>query len=62
MQRSRDKWLLEEECNTRYFYTLVILKRARSQILILQNKEGTWIEEADQLKEMAKTHRQSCIL
>lgn len=38
MQRPQEKWFLEGECNTKYFYASVVTKRAKSQILKLRIK------------------------
>ncbi|CAL5185481.1 unnamed protein product [Lathyrus oleraceus] len=49
-QRSRSKWFTDEDCNTRYYHIKVINIRRRNKITNLNNKQGVWIDEENDLK------------
>ncbi|PNX75251.1 ribonuclease H, partial [Trifolium pratense] len=53
-QRSRAKWLIDGDRNTRYYHTKTISRRRRNNILMLKNDHGEWIEDVEQLQRMAK--------
>lgn len=39
--------------NTKYFHTSTVIKRRRNKIDTLMDKEGRWVENRDELKNMA---------
>lgn len=49
-QKSRAKWLEFRDRNTRYFHGVTTIRRRRNHILALQNDQGQWIREQDQLE------------
>ncbi|XP_060170580.1 uncharacterized protein LOC132601516 [Lycium barbarum] len=42
-------WLVEGDRNTKFFHTIVKGRRKKLQIRKIQNSEGDWIEEEDQI-------------
>lgn len=51
-QRSREKWLLQRENNTKFFHTSVVARRARKQVVKLKDSKGKWVWELTQLQLM----------
>ncbi|PNX94494.1 ribonuclease H, partial [Trifolium pratense] len=52
-QRSRARWLVDGDRNTRYYHLKTITRRRQNKILMLRDSNGEWIEDADALKQMA---------
>jgi hypothetical protein len=48
-QRSREKWLIDGDRNTRYYHMKAITRRRKNNVLVLKNNEGHWIEDVNQL-------------
>lgn len=53
-QQSRVKWSIEGEQNTKCFHTTVIIRRRKNTIGRLKNNEGTWTEDQEELKNLAR--------
>jgi len=51
-QRSRAKWLIDGDRNTRYYHLKVVTRRRRNNILMLRDEEGQWIDDTSRLKGM----------
>lgn len=52
-QKSRSRWLVYGDRNTRYFHTSTIVKRRRNKITSLCTEEGNWISDDEALKSLA---------
>ncbi|EOY25454.1 Uncharacterized protein TCM_026877 [Theobroma cacao] len=52
-QKSGVKWVVEGERNTKFFHTRMQKKRIRSHIFKVQEPDGRWIEDQEQLKQSA---------
>ncbi|EOY17514.1 Uncharacterized protein TCM_042330 [Theobroma cacao] len=52
-QKSGVKWVVEGERNTKFFHMRMQKKRIRSHIFKVQDPEGRWIEDQEQLKHSA---------
>jgi hypothetical protein len=46
-QRSRAKWLIDGERNTRYYHLKTVSRRRRNNTLMLKNEDGEWVEEIE---------------
>lgn len=55
MPKSRVNWLCLGDKNTRLFDTATLIRRCHNKILILKNEKGEWIDDQQQLKELAIT-------
>ncbi|XP_057745375.1 uncharacterized protein LOC130963259 [Arachis stenosperma] len=53
LQKSREKWLVEGDRNTKYYHTRTIIRRRRKKVLKLRNHAGKWVEDAKDLERMA---------
>lgn len=42
-QKSRDSWLIQKELNTKFFYTLTIIRRKRNSISSIKNSDHLWV-------------------
>lgn len=51
-QRSRTKWLLDGDRNTRYYHVKATKRHHRNRIHMLRNDDGDWVEDEVQLKGM----------
>jgi hypothetical protein len=51
-QRSRAKWLIDGDQNTRYYHLKTINRRRKNNILMLKNSEGHWIEDVNEMHGM----------
>ncbi|XP_043705048.1 uncharacterized protein LOC122654841 [Telopea speciosissima] len=52
-EKSRVKWLKEGERNTRFFHSIVNVKRKRSGICKIKNAQGEWILDKEGVNEEA---------
>ncbi|EOY14356.1 Uncharacterized protein TCM_033752 [Theobroma cacao] len=52
-QKSGVKWVVEGERNTKFFHMRMQKKRIRSHIFKVQEPDGRWIEDQEQLKQSA---------
>lgn len=52
-QKSREKWVVTGDRNTKFFHTSTIIRRRRNRIEMLKNDEDVWISEATQLEKLA---------
>ena len=43
---------MEEDRNTRFFHTRMIIRRRRNRIECLHTDEGTWIQDSEQLQKL----------
>lgn len=53
MQKSCIDWLRMGDQNTKLFNMSTLIRRRRNRVVMLQNEEGTLVENAKQLKDMA---------
>ncbi|XP_015959294.1 uncharacterized protein LOC107483187 [Arachis duranensis] len=53
LQKSREKWIIDGDRNTRYYHTRTIIRRRKNKILKLRNHEGTWVEDQEELANLA---------
>ncbi|XP_058778740.1 uncharacterized protein LOC131652797 [Vicia villosa] len=49
-QRSRTKWLVDGDRNTKFYHMQTVSRRKRNRILMLKNDDGDWISEQEDLK------------
>ncbi|KAA3482794.1 Retrovirus-related Pol polyprotein LINE-1 [Gossypium australe] len=52
-KKSREKWIVQGDRNTKYFHTTTLVRRRRNKIEGLKNEMGAWITEPKDLKKMA---------
>lgn len=52
-QKAGITWFSEGDKNTRFFHNLVKGRRKRMQIKRIQNSEGIWLQEEDQMENEA---------
>ncbi|XP_058784715.1 uncharacterized protein LOC131659557 [Vicia villosa] len=50
-QRSRTKWLVDGDRNTKFYYMQIVSRWKRNRILMLKNDDGEWISEQETLKQ-----------
>lgn len=50
MQKSREKWFVHGDRNTKFFHTSTIIRRRRNQIEMLQDNDGRWLSNAQELE------------
>jgi hypothetical protein len=55
-QRSRAKWLVDGDRNTRYYHLKTITRRRYNKIIMLRDVHGNWVEEVEELKQMANDY------
>jgi hypothetical protein len=51
-QRSRTKWLVDGDRNTRYYHLKTTNRRRRNNIVMLRNTEGVWVDDPRTLQVM----------
>ncbi|GKV15742.1 hypothetical protein SLEP1_g26499 [Rubroshorea leprosula] len=54
-QKSRQRWLKEGDANTKFFHGCIVNRRKQNEIIGLYNN-GEWIEDADEVKELARNY------
>ncbi|XP_016570806.2 uncharacterized protein LOC107868645 [Capsicum annuum] len=54
-QEARFEWFKDGERNTRFFYVVVKKRRSRLKIQRIQNEEGSWLDNQDEIAEAATT-------
>lgn len=52
-QKSREKWITMGDRNTTFFHTSTVIRRRRNHITMLQNDEGSWVTEGQELEQLA---------
>ncbi|KAA3472035.1 reverse transcriptase [Gossypium australe] len=57
-QKSREKWVVQGDRNTKYFHTATLVRRRRNKIEGIQNTLGTWITDPETLKQMTMEYFQ----
>ncbi|XP_058726567.1 uncharacterized protein LOC131597925 [Vicia villosa] len=50
-QRSRAKWLVDGDRNTRYYHLKTVNRRRHNKILILKDDSGRWIEDGAEIQK-----------
>lgn len=55
-QKSRTKWLQFGDRNTKFFHGTTIVRRRRNTYEILQDSEGNWVGDQDQLEAMVTSY------
>lgn len=53
LQKSRVNWLRHGDSNTKFFHTTALIRKHKNKIEALVNSEGRWVEEKEQLKDLA---------
>ncbi|KAA3472382.1 reverse transcriptase [Gossypium australe] len=51
-QKSREKWIVQGDRNTKFFHTTTLIRRKRNKIEGLKNTTGTWITDPKALKQL----------
>lgn len=57
-QRLNDKWIIEVEVPSRFLFSRAKSKAKRLTIFMLQNSDGNWVEEHDEIKAIIGSHLQ----
>jgi hypothetical protein len=52
-QRSRAKWLVDGDRNTRYYHLKTVNRRRRNNVFMLTNDSGEWVEDVGQIHNLA---------
>lgn len=52
-QKSKANWLIVGDQNTIFFHAKMIYRRKKNRIELLKNEEGVWMENQDDLKNLA---------
>lgn len=52
-QKSRRKWIMDGDRNTKYYHTKTVIRRRRNRILALCGNNGVWIDDHDALQMLA---------
>lgn len=52
-QKSRAKWVKDDR-NTKYYHLKTITRKMKNEIHMLRNQHGSWVEDQELLKSMAK--------
>ncbi|CAL1383991.1 unnamed protein product [Linum trigynum] len=54
LQKARTNQILNGDINTRYFHTVALTRRSKNRITKLQVADGTWVDDPDQLRGIAR--------
>ena len=52
-QKSREKWVVLGDRNTKYYHTSTIVRRKRNKIEMLKDDDGRWIDHPEELEKLA---------
>ena len=52
-QKSRDQWILDGNCNTRYYHTETIVICRKNRVIKLRDDNGSWIDDATNIQAHA---------
>lgn len=55
-QKSRSRWIVMGERNTRYFHLSTIIKRWKSKINILKDNNGNWVDDPHTIKDLVQSY------
>lgn len=55
-QKSRDKWIVFGDRNTKYYHTNTIVRQKRNRIEMLKDDDGRWIDQSEELEKLAITY------
>lgn len=55
-QKSRAKWILEGDRNTKFFHFSTIIRSRRNRILSLKDSGGNWINDVQEIKLLINNH------
>lgn len=58
-QKSRSKWLMEGDRNTRFFHGVTAIRRRKNSIDLLQDRDGNWVGDPSRLEEMVSNYFKS---
>lgn len=56
IQRSRAKWLIDDEQNTKYYHLKVVHRRRLNKITMMRNGYMIWIEDQEQVCALLKSY------
>jgi hypothetical protein len=54
-QRSRAKWLVDGDRNTRYYHLKTVNRRRRNNVFMLKDDSGEWVEDVGQVHNLASS-------
>ena len=52
-QKSREKWIVLGDRNTKYYHTTTIVRRKRNKIEMLKDEVGRWVDQSEELEKLA---------
>jgi hypothetical protein len=52
-QRSRAKWLMDGDRNTRYYHVKTVARRRKNNVIMLKDDNGQWIDDVTQLQNLS---------
>jgi hypothetical protein len=55
-QRSRAKWLIDGDRNTRYYHLKTVNRRKKNNITMLKDSNGNWVEDIDQIRHLVNEY------
>lgn len=55
-QKSRSKWIVEGERNTRFFHLSTIIRRRKMKVTALKNDDNTWIENPIEIGNLVQNY------